>query len=107
MAARRNIVPAAEISIATVVDPSSLLFSLFFSFSWIPSFRSSFSSLSVRFFFLTLLEKSERDCEEKQRLLTRPSEGANWARLISRVTSRARWMFGANDVVNKFEGFRV
>lgn len=33
MAARRNIVPTAEISIAaTVVDPSSLLFVLFLSF---------------------------------------------------------------------------
>jgi len=107
MAARRNIVPAAEISIATVVDPSSLLFSLFFSFSRISLFSLLFLVSLCLILFLTLLEKSERDREEKQRLLTRPSESANWARLISRVTSRARWMFGANDVVNKFEGFRV
>lgn len=65
MAARRNIVPTAEISIAaTVVDPSLLLFASFF--------------FSVFF----LLRRNAPD--EKRRLFAQ-SESANWARLISQA----------------------
>lgn len=101
MAARRNIVPTAEISIAaTVVDPSSLLFALFF-----PCLFFSFLSL-----FLTHYQEQSAS-DEKRRLLTASSESANWARLINQVTSQwrpidfgdFRWVsnFSSHDTTNK------
>lgn len=87
MAARRNIVPTAEISIAaTVVDPSLLLSASFFSF------------LSFFFFFSFLLRKRRNASDEKRRLLNAPSESANWARLISQATSQCRAIFNVKDV---------
>lgn len=89
MAARRNIVPTAEISIAaTVVDPSSLLLAFFL-----------FLLLSL---FSPFLKRATRNgasaSDEKRRLLTAPSESANWARLINRAASQRRPM--------DFGGFR-
>lgn len=106
MAARRNIVPTAEISIAaTVVDPSSLLFVLFLSFFPVSPFLPLSSTCHQ--------ERSEVSPTKSKDYS--PSESANWARLINWAALQRRPMnfrrerisgFNSHDITNRnFLGF--